>query len=140
MADIAGLIPRMGLVTLITGLHLWTVGPGRLRIVLDVEMAIDAQSFFLSMELMGDLHNPHALQVGLFPPGDAWVAAQTVFIHQVITGEIVEGDYFSRLCMAIRTGNRCRMNAGRKPPFGWILIPVTTQAVKGVGRGKKHQS
>jgi hypothetical protein len=130
----------MGLVAVIAGLHLRAVGPGRVRIVLDVEMAIDAQSFFLGMELMGDLHNPHALQVGLFPPGDAWVAAETVFIHQVITAEIVAGDDLSGLCMAIRTSNRCRMNAGRKPHLSWMLIPVTAQAVKGVGRGKKHQS
>jgi hypothetical protein len=126
MANIAGLGARMDLMTMIAGLHGGTVGPGRERIVFDIAMTIDAESFFLGMKLMGDLHNPDALQVGLFPPGDALVAAETVFIHQVITGEIVEGDDLSGLCVAIRTGNRCRMNAGREPHLGWILITVTT--------------
>ena len=39
---ITGLGAGMGLVALITGLHLWPIGPGSEGIVLDVAMAIDA--------------------------------------------------------------------------------------------------
>ena len=69
MALIAGLRAGMGLMAMVTSFHRGTVGSGRELIMLNIAMAIDAESFSLSMKLMGDLHNPDVLQVRLFPPG-----------------------------------------------------------------------
>ena len=91
------------------------------------------------MKLMGNLHDPHILQVCLFPPEDGGVTAETFIVHQVVTGRHLAGEDLSRFCMAIRAGHRCRMDAGAKPPLLRILILMTAQAEKRVGRGEAHQ-
>ena len=111
MTDIAGLGARMGLVALVTSFHAGPVRSRGERIMFDVTMALDAKSLFFDMELMGDFDNPNILRVNLFPPGDGWVAAETFMIHQVITGIKLTGEKFAWLGMAIRAGNRCRMDA-----------------------------
>ena len=138
MAGIAGLIPRMGLVTMITSLHLRSVRPGSARIVFYVAMAIDAESFLFGMKFMGNLHNPDILQVCLFPPADGRMAAETALVHQVITGRKLAGNDLSGIRVAIHTGHRCRMDAGRKPHLSGFLILMTAQAEKGVGGGEAH--
>jgi len=92
------------------------------------------------MELMGNFYDPNAGQVRLLPSGNRVVTAQTVIVHQVITGGKLTGEDSSRLCMAIRAGYRCRVDAGRKPPGQGLLILVAAQAKKGMGRGKSNQS
>ena len=103
-----------------------------------IAVAVDAKSFFLSMKFMGDLHNPDVLQVRLFPPRDGWVAAETAIVHKVLTGRKLAGEDLSGLGMAIRAGNRCRVDAGGEPHLYRILIFMTAEAEKGVGRGKAH--
>ena len=139
MAFVAGLGPGMGLVALVTSFHAWPVRSRRKGIVLDVAMAIDADSFFLGMKFMGNLHNPHILQVCLFSPGNSRMAAQTTLVHQVITGRKLEGKDPSGFRVAIHTSHRCRMAAGGKPHLPGILILMTAQADKGVTRGEAHQ-
>jgi hypothetical protein len=111
VAFVAGLGARMGLVALVTSFHARPVRSGRECVVFNVAMAIDAKSLFFTMKLMGDFHNPDILQVNLFPPGDGWMAVETLIIHQIITGIKLAGKDLPGLCMAIRAGNRCRMDA-----------------------------
>jgi len=111
VAFVAGLGARMGLVALVTSFHARPVRSRREGVVFNVAMAIDAKSLFLNMKLMGDFHNPDILQVNLFPPGDGWVAVETFIIHQIITGIKLAREDLPGLCMAIRTGNRGRMDA-----------------------------
>lgn len=86
MALIAGLGARMSLVAMVTSFHARPIRSRREQIVFNVAMAIDADSFFFGMNLMGNLHNPDILQVCLFSPGEGRMAAETVLVHQVITG------------------------------------------------------
>jgi hypothetical protein len=139
VALITCLGPGMGLVTLITSFHLRPVGPGGRGIVSDIAMAIETYGFFLGMKLMGDFYNPDVGQVGLFPFGKVRVAAQTAVVHKVIAGRKLTGDDFSRSCVAILAGNRCRVGAGRKPPRHRLLILMTSQAKKLIGRSKMDQ-
>jgi hypothetical protein len=101
----------MGLVTLVTSFHARPVRSRRERVVFDVAMAIDAESLFFNMKLMGDFHNPDILQFNLFPPGDGWVAVETLIIHQIITGIKFAREDLPGLCMAILAGDRRRMDA-----------------------------
>jgi hypothetical protein len=91
------------------------------------------------MELMGDFYDPNAGQVSLLPPVNGGVTAQTVIVHQSITGGKLTGDDPSRLCVAIRAGYRCRVDAGRKPPGHRFLILMAAQTEKRMGRGKTDQ-
>jgi hypothetical protein len=111
MANIAGLGARMGLVALVTSFHARPVRSGRERVMFNVAMAIDAESLFFNMKRMGDFHNPDILRLDLFPPGDGGVAVETFIIHQIITGIKLAGENLPGLRMAIRAGNRCRMDA-----------------------------
>jgi len=111
MANIAGLGARMGLVALVTSFHARPVRSGRERIMLNVAMAIDAKSLFPDMKRMGDFHNPDILRLDLFPPGDSGVAVETSIIHQIITGVKLARENLPGLRMAIRAGNRRRMDA-----------------------------
>jgi hypothetical protein len=91
------------------------------------------------MELMGDFYDPNTGQVSLLSPVNGGVTAQTVIVHQSITGGKLTGDDSSRLCVAIRAGYRCRVDAGRKPPGHRFLILMAAQTEKRMGRGKTDQ-
>jgi len=140
MASVAGLVAWMGLVTMVAGLHTWAVRPGRECIVLDVAMAINAQSFFLGMKPMGDLHNSHVLQVGLLAPGDGPVAAETVIVRQVVAGRKLAGDNLSPGCVATYAGHGSGMDAGREPHRWRALILVAAQAEEGVGGSEPDEA
>ena len=138
VAFVTGLGARMSLVAMVTNFHARPVRSRREGIVFNIAMAIDTQRLSLTMKFMGNLHNPDILQVRLFSPGNGRMAAKTALVHQVITGRKLEQKDLSGFRVAIPASHSYRMDAGRKPPLLRILIFMTTQAEKRVGRGEAH--
>jgi len=139
MAFIARLGPRMGLVAMIARLHRGPVGPGGERVVFDVAVAIEAKSLFVGVKLVGYIHDPHILKVGLLAVRDRRVAPQAVLVHQLVTGGEFSRDELARARVAIRAGHGGGMDAGRKPQLRRLLILMAAQTEKRMGSRKPHQ-
>ena len=75
VALITSLGARMRLVAVIASLHRGTVGPKGELIMLNVTVAIDAQSLILGMKLVREFHDPNLIQVRLLSSWDRRMAA-----------------------------------------------------------------
>ena len=105
----------------------------------DVAVAVDAQGFLVGVKLVGYIHDPHILKVGLLAVRDRRVAPQAVLVHQLVTGGEFSRDELARARVAIRAGHGGGMDAGRKPQLRRLLILMAAQTEKRMGSRKPHQ-